>query len=181
MFGKPRAPITDAERQEMRDRFTGGESFLEISKVFSCSPRTVEKACTGLRVKMGGVGMPITTKQIAEIAALRAEGKRIPEISRIVGVSMTSVTRYSPRDLKRANSIQGGEASYLRKKAAREEAVRMVQEAEAAKPKPALKPIEELPDSVQRMISSLRDKGLKESEARTQAINYHNKTLDRRR
>ena len=181
MIGKPRSPITDAERQEMRARFSAGESFLEISKVFFCSPRTVEKACTGLRVKMGGVGMPITTKQIAEIAALRAEGKRIPEISRIVGVSMTSVTRYSPRELKQTNSIQGGEASYLRKKAAREEAVRMVQEAEAAKPKPALKPIEEFPDSVQRMISSLRDKGFKEAEARTQSINYYNKTLDRRR
>jgi hypothetical protein len=31
------------------------------------------------------------------------------------------------------------------------------------------------------MISSLRDKGFREAEARTQAINYYNKTLDRRR
>jgi transposase len=180
MIGKYRAPITEAERQEMRARFSGGESFLEISKAFSCSPRTVEKACAGLRIKKGGAGVAITTKQVAEIAKLRAEGKHVPEISRIVGVSMTSVTRYSPRDLKKAASSKGGTNSYLRKKEKREEAIKMILEAEAAKPLPVPKPIDELPDSVQRMISSLRDKGFREAEARTQAISYYNKTLDRR-
>jgi DNA-binding CsgD family transcriptional regulator len=173
MTAKKRAPITKAERKEMRERYTKGESYYEISKIFNCSPRTVQGTCAGLAHRQGGVGRAITTKQIAEIAALRAEGKHVPEISRIVGVSMTSVTRYSPREFKRAGSAQGGEFTSQLKKA--EEAVRMVQEAEAAKPKPAPKPIEELPDTVARMIKSLRGQGYKEADARNWAINYYNK------
>jgi transposase len=181
MTAKKRAPITEAERQEMRQRYIKGESYYEISKVFNCSPRTVQGVCAGLAHRQGGIGRAITTKQIAEIATLRAEGKHVPEISRIVGVSMTSVTRYSPREYKRAGSAQGGEVTSQLKREMREAAIRMVQEAEAAKPKSAPKPIEELPDSVQRMISSLRDKGFKEFEARTQAIIYYNKIANNRR
>lgn len=175
MAAKKRAPITEAERKEMRERYIKGESYYEISKIFNCSPRTVQGTCAGLAHRQGGIGRAITTKQIAEIATLRAEGKYVPEISRIVGVSMTSVTRYSPREFKRAGSAQGGEVTSQLKKAAREEAVKMVQEAEAAKPKPAPKPIEELPDTVARMIKSLRGQGHKEADARNWAINYYNK------
>ena len=42
-------------------------------------------------------------------------------------------------------------------------------------PKPKPKPVEELPDSVQRMIKSLRDQGHKEDMARSWAIAYYNK------
>jgi len=181
MTAKKRAPITEAERKEMRERYIKGESYYEISKVFNCSPRTVQGVCAGLAHRQGGIGRAITTKQIAEIAALRAEGKRVPEISRIVGVSMTSVTRYSPREYKKANSTQGGDAIHQLKKEAREEAIRMVQEAEAARPKPAPKPVEELPDSVQRAIASLRDRGFKESDARSWAISNYNRVRKQRR
>jgi hypothetical protein len=42
-------------------------------------------------------------------------------------------------------------------------------------PKPKPKPVDELPDSVQRMIKSLRDQGHIEHMARSWAIAYYNK------
>jgi DNA-binding CsgD family transcriptional regulator len=177
MANKPRSPITEEERQEMRARFSNGESFLEISRAFSCSPRTVEKACTGLRVKKGGHGVPITTKQIEEIARLRAEGMYVPEISRIVGVSITSVTRYSPRDYKRTNSTKGGNASCMRKKEKRAEVVAALAEAAkiaATKAKP--KTEEEIPESVLRMTESFRMRGIPPTIARAEALRIYAKT-----
>jgi hypothetical protein len=177
MAKKPRPPISEAERQEMRDRFQAGESFLEISKVFYCSTRSVENACVGLRSKYNAPKPQITNKQIAEIAQLRKEKVHIAQISRIVGVSVTSVTRYSPRELKGVGSTMGGNSSVVRR---REERQRMVMEVLAAsenipKPKPMPRPVDELPDSVQRMIKSLRDQGHKEDMARSWAIAYYNK------
>jgi hypothetical protein len=177
MAKKPRSPISEAERQEMRDRFQAGESFLEISKAFYCSTRSVENSCVGLRPRYHAPKPQITNKQIAEIAQLRKEKVHIAQISRIVGVSMTSVTRYSPRELKSEGSTMGGNSSVTRRKEERE---RMVREVLAAsenipKPKPRPKPVDELPDSVQRMIKSLRDQGHKEELARSWAIAYYNK------
>lgn len=177
MAKKPRSPISEAERQGMRDRFQAGESLLEISKAFYCSTRSVENACVGMRSRHNLGKGQITTKQIAEIAQLRKEGVHIAEISRIVGVSVTSVTRYSPRELKGVGSTMGGNSSVARRK---EERQRMVMEVLAAsenipKPKPKPKPVAELPDSVQRMIKSLRDQGHKEHMARSWAIAYYNK------
>lgn len=180
MATKPRDPLTEAERQEMRERVLNGETYLEVSRIFKCSPRTVEKACVGLCPKKGGNGVPITTKQIEEIAKLRQEGMRVPQISRIVGISITSVTRYSPRSLKNASSPSGGDASYLRKKEKRDEVVAAIYAA-TPKPAPKPKPVEEFPDGVQRMIKSFRDRGFKEELARSWAIAHYNKTLDRRR
>jgi hypothetical protein len=177
MAKKPRSPISEAERQEMRDRFQAGESFLEISKVFYCSTRSVENACVGLRSKYNAPKPQITNKQIAEIAQLRKEKVHIAQISRIVGVSVTSVTRYSPRELKSEGSTMGGNSSVTRRKEERE---RMVREVLAAsenipKPKPRPKPVDELPETVLRMTESLRMRGMSPENARAEAIRIYAK------
>jgi hypothetical protein len=176
MAKKPRSPISEAERQEMRDRFQAGESFLEISKVFHCSTRSVENACVGMRSRHNLGKGQITTKQIAEIAQLRKEGVHIAQISRIVGVSVTSVTRYSPRELKSLSSTLGGNSSVAHR---REERQRMVMEVLAASvqhvPKPKPKPVEELPDSVLRMTESFKARGMSPENARAEAIRIYTK------
>jgi transposase len=177
MFNKPRSPLSDAERQEIRDRASKGENYLDIARAFLCSTRTVEKICVGLRARVSGVGVPITTKQIEQIAQLRGEGLHIPQIARMVGVSITSVTRYSPREMKRASSVMGGTVTSDRKKEKwqkREEFVSAMYTA-MPPPKPKSKPVEELPDSVQRMIKSMTSTGHKEELARSWAIAYYNK------
>jgi DNA-binding CsgD family transcriptional regulator len=176
MFNKPRSPLTDAERQEIRDRASKGESYLDIARAFLCSPRTVEKICVGLRARVSGVGVPITTRQIEQIAQLRGEGLHIPQIARMVGVSITSVTRYSPREMKRASSVMGGTATSDRKKEKWQKREEFVSAMYAALPPPKPKPVEELPETVLRMTESFRMRGMSPENARAEAIRIYAKT-----
>ena len=179
MASKPRAPITDAERNEMRARVSNGESFLEVSKIFGCSPRTVEKHCVGLRPVSDIPRTAITNKQIEEIAKLRREKVHIQHISRIVGVSVTSVTRYSPRELKSERSTRGGQAISAIKKQKWDDRVALVR-ASIPPPKPKPRPDEELPDAVLRMTESFRMRGMAFAQARAEAIRIYAKNKNRR-
>lgn len=174
MANKPRSPLTEVERQQIRDLFMQGKTNLEIARMFSCSTRTVEKLCVRMRPRASGPGVGITIKQIEQIAELRREGIHIAEISRMVGVSITSVTRYSPRELKRVSSIIGGTVTSDRKREKRDQLVATVLAAMPAS-KPKYKAVDELPDSVRRMIKSMTDTGHKEELARSWAIAYYNK------
>lgn len=178
MGNTPRVPLTPAERLEIRDRISSGEIIGDVARAFNCSPRTVEKYCVGLRLRRGEGGRSITNKQIERIAELRKEKVNITEISRLLGVSITSVTRYSPRELKNAGSMKGGQIVSARKSERAHKDIIDIYEVALPEPPPRPKPKveDELPDAVLRMTESFRMRGMAFATARAEAIRIYAKT-----
>lgn len=97
---KRRAPITQEEREAMRQRKLAGASLEDIAKEFSCSRVSAQKACANLIERTFQVGKQISQEKIDQIIALRKEGRAQPDIARIVGVTPKTVTRHTPPELK---------------------------------------------------------------------------------
>jgi DNA-binding CsgD family transcriptional regulator len=95
-----RAPITQEERDAMRQRRLEGKSLEEIALEFSCSRASAQKTCANLVERTFQIGKPISQEKIDQIIAYRKEGRTQPDIARIVGVSTNVVTRYTPPELK---------------------------------------------------------------------------------
>lgn len=95
-----RAPITDAEREAMRQRRREGASLDEIAVEFSCARMTTRKICANVVERTYERGIGISQEKIDQIIAFRKEGRSQPDIARLVGVSLQSVTKYTPPDLK---------------------------------------------------------------------------------
>lgn len=104
-----RKPITQEEREAMRERRAKGASIEEIAAEFSCSPITTRKICSNVLPRKWDIGKPISQEKINQIIAYRMQGRSQPDIARMVGVSLYVVTKYTPPELKIARP-RGGNA-----------------------------------------------------------------------
>jgi transposase len=103
-----RAPITQEERDAMRQRRLAGKSLEEIALEFSCARASAQKICANVIERTFEIGKPISQEKIDQIIAYRKEGRTQPDIARMVGVSLNVVTRYTPPELK-ISRPRGGE------------------------------------------------------------------------
>lgn len=174
MTNKARAPITQEERLAIRQRRIDGHEADQIAKEFSCSIRTVNSLCVGLGPRSGERKPPITKEQIDEIVRLKREGLFVPDIARILGLSPTTITRYTPRHLKFSRAIKSGGLTETAKAEAFHEKVVL---ARMESPPPRKKPVaDEIPDAVLRMTESFRARGMMPAAARAEAIRIYAKT-----
>jgi DNA-binding CsgD family transcriptional regulator len=102
-----RKPITQEEREVMRERRAKGASLEEIAAEFSCSPITTRKICSNVLPRKWDIGKPISQEKIDQIVAYRMQGRTQSDIARMVGVSLNVVTRYTPPELKVSRSKDG--------------------------------------------------------------------------
>ncbi len=100
MTPRQREPITDAERDSIRQRRREGASLEEIAAEFRCSPITARKICSNVLPRTYEIGKPINQDKIDKIIELRMQGRAQPDIARMVGVSLNVVTKYTPPELK---------------------------------------------------------------------------------